>query len=380
MRRLALPAVLLCALAACGDDAAPVTATAPPTDATPGAVLNAYGLNERYGAIIDGASGPQLDTLLNRSVDLGVGWVKYTFRWFVLQPSGPSFDPAALASARTMVAAARQRGLKVYVLLEGVPGWTRRCGEPGTMYNAIPLSDCQYDVRYPPDDYMYNTVQWYVSALAGTHFKTWPYDVQAWGILNEPNSDSFFRVVPGRDPATEYRTMLAYMSNELRAHGHFVVGPELAQGGSWGYADFLARVLQHGQHHLDAVGVHQYNSADGSRADMGRFLDTIARYAPGKPLWLTETGATYHSALDEAQQSQHLAGQLDEMENGGPDWQKSFYFRLQGPISPDLPYSWLIDSGTYAVRQQPYDCLKWYAKGRDYGWTRPLNCVRTPGR
>jgi hypothetical protein len=268
----------------------------------------------------------------------------------------------------------------VYVLLEGFPWWTRRCGEAGTMYQAIPTAECNGDSRYPPDDYMYNTVQWYVSELGGTHFKHYPHDVQAWGILNEPNSDSFFRVAPGRVPVDEYRKVLAYMSAELRAHGHFVVGPELAQGGSWGYYDFLARVLQHNQHQIDAVGVHQYNSADGSRGDMGRFLDTIARYAPGKPLWLTETGTSYHSAGNETDQAQHIAGQLDEMENGGPDWAKSFYFRLQGPIDPSLPYSWLVDAGSYAVRQQPYQCLKWYARDRYVGGWRPQNCVRTPGR
>ncbi|HEX8831653.1 MAG TPA: hypothetical protein VF705_10825, partial [Longimicrobium sp.] len=97
-----------------------------------------------------------------------------------------------------------------------------------------------------------------------------------------------------------------------------------------------------------------------------------------KPLWLTETGATHWSATDEIQQTQHLAGQLDEMQDGiGADWDKTFYFRLQGPIDADHPYSWLVDETTGAKRAYPYACLQYYT-GRLT--TPPAYCVRTPGR
>src|SRR3712207_7331826 len=53
----------------------------------------------------------------------------YTTLFRSMQPYDPTFDPSKLNPARAMVAAARQRGLKVYVTLEGAPGWTRRCNE-----------------------------------------------------------------------------------------------------------------------------------------------------------------------------------------------------------------------------------------------------------
>jgi len=378
MRRRFLPGLLTLALVAgaCSDR----TLTDPPAAAArvPAALAGTrIGDANSYGVVLDNASGATLDMLLSNADNLEVGWIRFTFRWYLLQPSGPAFDPALLSQYREMIAEARGRGFNVFVTLEGVPAWTHRCTEPGSIYYGRTDVDCGA-WQYPPDDANWNAWQMYVAALVGTHFAGYPYDVQAWGIGNEPNSTGFFRVLPGRDVVTEYGKMVAYAANEIHARGGTVVGPDLGQDGAAGYA-FLGKVLRGYGSYLDVVSIHQYNTADGTRYDMGVARDSINRWAPGRQLWLTETGETTYSAINEMQQTQHIAGQLDEMQDGiGADWDKTFYFRLQGPIDASHPYSWLVDEATGAQRGYPYDCLQWYAGG--FSPTPPLYCVRTAGR
>lgn len=329
----------------------------------PALSATASSLNGQHGVVIDNASISNIDNYIQHAVALGVGWVRFTFRWHELQPDslGPSFSPK-LDTLKANVEAARLNGLQVFVTLEGAPGWTRRCDQPDSDYYTMDRDKCTWDMTHAPDSKMYTWWQAYIDALVGTHFRSYPYDVAHWGIWNEPNDRAFFNVAPGRDAVEDYKTLLLYGAGEIRKYGALVVAPDLGQYGTETdqYA-YLRSVLETHHGSVDIVSVHQYNRADGTESSLTQFKTLTDAY--GKRLWLTEAGNNDGFVSDQDQQTHHLAGQMDVMQAVG--WDKTFYFRLQGPVNNTHSNTHLVDSLTLGIAApDPYKCFQWWTGGR----------------
>jgi hypothetical protein len=409
--RAVLSLAALCLAAACEQPAQPIH----PGEAGPVATTGPWPRNDAYGFVVGGAATQaEANAMMNRAYNAGVGWVKVTLYWHHLQQApGGAFDSAQIASVRHQVRAARERGLKVVAMLEGFPGFSRGCGKPGTLYYgrfdptsfSADVATCDSSWRYPPDDGLYNTLQMYLAAVMDQWFASYPYDVQVYSVGNEFNNGDFFRVLsskylpsysgPDRDEVAEYCKVVNYVGGEARARGKHVIAGELAiahnpDGVPAGSPyQWLRRVLQTCGSSFDIVGVHSYHGGSVLDLQMSLFQQEINTYGPGKPLWLTEVGSTNdelghpqsNTAADSAL-AVHIATIFHEQSGGRPaTWAKSFYFRLDGPIAPDLAHSYLTTrtaTGDSIVRPRAYNCVWWYALGNTpqyFPTPRPQNCV-----
>jgi hypothetical protein len=345
---------------------------AAPVGALPGQVS----VSSPYGIVITGVPPAQRGGALDAARDSGVGWVRYTAYWYLLQPTGAAFDNAALNDLKDLVQQARVRGLNVFMTIEGTPAWAQLC-------NVDPFAGCG-ESRYPPHDN--NWVAW-INFLKGmgANFSAYPHDVQAWGIWNEPNDPASFQVRAGRDPVEEYKKFLWYGVAELRSYGGRIVAPEVGQDGNM--FTWVQRVLQTEAHRFDVISVHQYNTAGCTEKDMVRLQNIVTPY--GKEIWLTEDGYRYSSAIG---QTRHTAGILDEMLDGYANntcwnqeynqaypgdarWHKTFVYHLywNDAAFPETHLGTLSSWGGFTPKPA-YHCVKWYAGGMV--GTRPADCWR----
>ena len=390
--RVASLIMTILTIAACGDDlGSEVRMEAP--DA-PSRALSTAGDN-RYGVAVGGGTHT-----IAHTQTLGVGWVKVTARWHFLQPEGGALDANELAGLRAQVRAARENGRNVLVTLEGYPWWVHACRDSWSSYYGNPdcyLSDGSPNrhemSKYPPDDAMYGALQHYMSEMQDVHFNTYPYDVQVWSVGNEFNAtDHWFKTafLPGslterRDPVAEYCKVVNYVSGTVRPRGGTLLAGEIAHEGfaragfdkyhpeSEPYA-WLRELLRNCGNSFDIVGVHSYHSGEVLDDAMYKYRNVINYWGPGKPLWLSEVGTNHHVASNEWDQARHIASILTRQETPHlGTWDVTIYAWLDGPIR-DYPNSWLVDSGTGAVRSHPYDCLRWFARDRQYGGARPAAC------
>lgn len=368
-----------CILAAC-DRSAPAPFDPPQAPDARTAVMPQ---SSRYGVVVTGGDTAFLRPAMDALVQAGVGWVRYTAYWNELQPDTPEvahagdWHTARLDALKQRVEQARRRGLNVFVTLERTPRWVQRC-------DYDPFPGCGQH-QYPPHDDNY--VQWinFLTTMGST-FSTFPHDVQAWGIWNEPNDTNFFRVRSGRDPIDEYRKFLWYGVAELRSYGGKIVAPDLGQGA--GVTAWLDRILANESHRFDVVAVHQYNSTGCTEKDMVQVKSRASAY--GKAVWLTEAG---YAGPSRATQTRRVTGVLEEMQDGGvsnndcwstaynqqywnqdADWDKTFVYHLYSTDDGQHPNTNLGTLSGSFTPHPAFTCLRWFAGGR--AGAAPAGCVR----
>lgn len=319
--------------------------------------VDAYAGNPRAGVVV-GIPDADRETILGHAENAEVGWIRVTFYWPLFQPTEGQFSPSYLAAVQDYVAKANDRGLQVFVTLEDAPRWARLCND----LNRTPEgSDCGND-NSPPHDAMYFRWQQYIMDLQAA-FPT----VTHWGIWNEPNSDGHFHV-PGRDPLTEYRKLLASAAQVIRAD-NTVVAPDLANTGS-GEVDFLRSLMQTHGSYIDVVSVHSYQTV----------IDTVGLLAQyrgigfSQPIWLTEFSLA-RSGADSNQypQAANVTGMFDAMNQGRVSgWVNAFPYHL---YNADEGYQMMetTGGGIYTARWA-YDCLQVVAGG----FPRPWYCTSDP--
>jgi Cellulase (glycosyl hydrolase family 5) len=215
------------------------------------------------------------------SAHLGADWVRLWGAWEDGEPVPGSYDQGYIDRIGEKVAAAKQHGVKVLVVIARTPGWANG-GKPAIA---------------PPDDPAR------FGAFMGVLAQRLP-AVDAWEIWNEEDSHEFW--LGGADPAA-YTAMLKSSYAAIKAvQPHDVV----VTGGTVGNdMDFIEALYSHGaQGSFDAVGVHTDTACltDGpdvtyrdERGRVGRYSFTgyrevhavMSRYGDGaKPIWMTELG------------------------------------------------------------------------------------------
>jgi hypothetical protein len=301
-----------------------------------------------FGVNVHAPEGKRMHRLLDEAAAAGAGWVRVDFIWEDVQPARGKFEWGRYDE---LVAAARERGLKVLGLLQTTPEWATG-GRPGV---GVPrVEDWQL--------FCFAAALRYRGAV--THWEVW----------NEPNLPRFF----AGDRADYIDHVLIPAADALHAAdpGARVGGPALSQRteGDSDWHRWLYEVLLRAGDRLDFATHHIYDP-DGHR-DVTRRLDrtTPAGDDPrawdlwppsvrevlaaagwlGRPFWLTETG--WPTAPDgilrvpsEARQARELRGLLGDWFDGRPErgWlHKVFVYELTddprrgvprfGLLRPDL--------------------------------------------
>jgi hypothetical protein len=335
------------------------TSSEPPaaTAAAPAPLISAYG-GAQYGMNIsewaDGLAGEnQLDAA---AVD-GVRWVRGTIYWNLLQPHSPTeaeprFNQDYLGKLKRYVERANNRNMQVTFVVHASPDWARLCD---ANHKNPEGQDCG-DSTYPPHDAMY---AWWREFLADL-MREFP-TVAYWGVWNEPNSSSFFNVLPGRDRVSEYNKVLAYAADSINGYGRQTMAPELGPEPSM--KDFLRGVLQSQGHRVNVIAVHHYGIAD----DIANWVESIPGLldswgVPRRPIWLTEYNYGYPTAPEDVK-GHTVAKVLDRMNRGWtPDWKKSFPFTWD---NADTEYRFVVANpdGTVGAYRWPYYCYKQVVDG-----------------
>jgi hypothetical protein len=226
------------------------------------------------------APGQTVSTI-DRSADLGVGWVRLFVGWKDIEPAKGAFNDAFVTGFAREVAAFRARGIKVLLVVTGSPAWAS--GSPSGFGGPV-----------NPADYAA-----FVDHLAGGI----P-GVGAWEIWNEADGNIFWENGPN-PPA--YAALLRAAYPVIKAHDPNAIVVSTGMVGA--DSEFLQAIYDSGaQGFFDAVGVHTdhaclvvppdsfYRETDGR---VGRYAFTGYREIHhlmtlngdgAKPIWMTELG------------------------------------------------------------------------------------------
>ncbi len=198
--------------------------------------------------------------------ELGVGWIRVDFNWADVET--PVKNNFAWGTLDNVVAEAFARNIHIFGSIAYTPSWAGASGQ---------ISDPPVN----PDDW-YDFVRACVS-----RYRYW---VHHWGMWNEPNLPEFWTgsqedyvnliLIPGHDAAKSADPEC------------FVLGPELSGHDVSEALDFLDFVLENASAYIDIITQHSYS---GTALEIINFIDNHAypvaeNQAPGKELWLTETG------------------------------------------------------------------------------------------
>jgi hypothetical protein len=238
------------------------------------------------------APAPAVETGVNETMEqtlpvgdtaaqLGADWVRLWGTWEGGEPTPGAIDQNYVNWIGDKVTAAKQRGVKVLVVIARTPGWANG-GRPGI---APPADPARFGA--------------YMGELA----RRLP-GVDAWEVWNEQDGHEFW--LGGPQPAV-YTAMLKASYAAIKA-----VQPNdiVVTGGTIGNnMDFMEQLYAHGvQGSFDAVGVHTDTACltDGPgvfyrdpRGRVGQYSFTgyrevhavMRRHGDGaKPIWLTELG------------------------------------------------------------------------------------------
>jgi Cellulase (glycosyl hydrolase family 5) len=246
-------------------------------------LLAALALTAPASAIETGVNETTDQTLpvSSTAADLGADWVRLWGSWEAAEPSPGVYDQRYLDVLAEKVATAKQRGVKVLVVVSRTPGWANG----GHSAIAAPADPARYGA--------------FLAELA----RRLP-AVDAWEVWNEENSHEFW--LGGSDPA-RYTALLKASYAAIKAvqpHDVVVVGGTVGND-----MDFIEQLYAHGaQGSFDAVGVHTDTGCltDGPavsyrdpRGRIGQYAFTgyrevhavMSRYGDGaKPIWMTELG------------------------------------------------------------------------------------------
>lgn len=260
MGRRLLAAVTL-ALAA----GAPATAHAAPT------------VGVQTSRVLAGASQGYYEAEFAILQQAGARFARVELQWAELEPrADDAFDEAVLAAGDRVMAAARAKGIKVLLLLQGTPCWlstyaAKRC--------AGSKRDLETAGTYPPSD----PAQYARAAelVAGR----WAKDLEGFEVWNEPDhsNEAYWA---GPDKPQRYAALLkaAYPAIKRAAPDVPVLGGAIV-GANGAFLEALYREGIKGSY--DVLSVHFYDLALASLRNI-RAVQT--RNGDDRPLFLAETG------------------------------------------------------------------------------------------
>ncbi len=221
-------------------------------------------------AIENSAWGINTHTPTTKQLDicneLGVGWIRVDFNWADVEAGGK--NQLNWGTLDSIVAQASARNIHIFGSIGHTPSWASRNGER----NAPPLnSDDWYD-------FVYACVNRY------------SYWVRHWGMWNEPNLQEFWT-----GNWIDYTTLILIPGHGAAKAANpecFVLAPELSDKNRVDTLEFLNFVMEDAGSCIDIVTQHSYGSM---ASDVTHFIDNflypaLQIHAPGKELWLTETG------------------------------------------------------------------------------------------
>jgi hypothetical protein len=262
------------------------------------------------------------DAALDLVQEAGIGWVRYDFNWFQIEPEKDRYD---WSTTDRVIASAEARGLEVFVTLAYSPDWAS-----GGDATAPPIDPADWY------DFVFDVVSRYRGR------------VSHWGLWNEPNLGDFFS-----GSMDDYiQDILVQGAAAVRAadSGSKVLGPELAMLDSGDWELWLKTVLTEAPDAIDIVTQHSYSDTgkkvlwNMGATSSGRVrLRTphgimVATGTDDKPLWLTETGWHTDEVSESSQATfyeQTLDGVLDL-----PWLEKVFFYELVD--DPNISSKWGI--------------------------------------
>ncbi len=198
--------------------------------------------------------------------ELGVGWIRVDFNWADVEAQGKKqFDWAVLDN---VVEQASARNIYIYGSIAYTPPWSGASGQ---------ISD-------PP----MNANDWYDFVYACV--SRYSYWVRHWGMWNEPNRPEFWT-----GSWTDYLDLIlipGHSAAKSADPGCLVLGPELSDQDIVDTLRFLDFIMANASDYIDIFTQHSYGSMT---SDIIRLFDyfiypAVQSQAPGKELWLTETG------------------------------------------------------------------------------------------
>ncbi len=198
--------------------------------------------------------------------ELGVGWIRVDFNWSHVEAQGKKqFDWEMLDN---VVEQASARNIHIYGSIAYTPPWAGASGQP----NAPPT----------------NSRDWYDFVYACV--SRYSYWVRHWGMWNEPDRSVFWT-----GSWTGYLNLIlipGHSAAKSADPGCLVLGPELSDEDMVDTLSFLDFVMENASDYIDIVTQHAYGSmaSDTIRLIDGFVYPTVENQAPGKELWLTETG------------------------------------------------------------------------------------------
>ncbi|MCU1481325.1 MAG: hypothetical protein JWQ19_2111, partial [Subtercola sp.] len=219
------------------------------------------------------------------------------FEWKRVEPSPGYYDWSKFDQT---IAATDARNINVIGRLLFSAPWA----------SSAPAGTAASDVEYYPPTNLTDFTD-YVTAVVHRYKGS----VHVWEVWNEPNSSLYWKPAP--DPVA-YAAMLKATYAAIKAEDPTAT---VINGGLVGFDYKFMDALRanNALSSIDGLGLHTFvnQSPDGSQSET--WLDGaeayLARYAPGKKIWITEMGwstcsstdSTCPSPVTEAQQSQYLA-------------------------------------------------------------------------
>lgn len=254
-------------------------------------VPTANDLKHSYGIAAGGSltelSDADLDARLAGVAASGAKWIRFDFKWPVIQPNNA--NQYNWKEYDKLVLAAQKHKLFVLGILDFTPQWAR-------------AAECRdTDKCRPADNRQFANFAKTVSNRyknKGLHY---------WEIWNEPNSPQFWQ--PAASPA-QYTELLKATAAALRkedSKAHIITGglsPQANSSTSFAPIDFLSGVYAAGgKGSFDAVAHHPYtfpispkstpfqawNQMADLQAGMRHLM--VSKGDSGKKIWLTEYGA-----------------------------------------------------------------------------------------
>jgi hypothetical protein len=276
-----LPFVLTCALLAL----VPAGASA----ATPKLKNGLKGV--QIVGIGSATSAAVVEADLDQAQALGARVVRSDVHWRSIEPQAGTYDEAYLARADHLMAAARQRNIKVFLTVLDTPCWTST--QPGADCSTAQGRD--EAGAYPPDD---NAAFGRVAAMLAARWST---DLAALEIWNEPDqiNQLYWK---GPDKVRRYADLLkaAYPAIKAAAPSVRVAGAAIV--GSNG--KFLQALYDQGvKGSYDLLSVHYY---DLVLLSLGQIRAARAKAGDTTPMWLGEFGWTSCLTKKRRTQEQHV--------------------------------------------------------------------------
>ena len=253
--------------------------------------------------------------------ELGVGWVRIDFNWSDIEHSRKgSFSWGSHDAA---VDEALRRGKRVFATIAYTPSWARSGGG----HNAPPVNPSDWS------DFVYGCVSRYSGRISH------------WGMWNEPNLEEFWtgtmqeyvydilipgaRAVRAADPSAK------------------VLGPELSDMNRLYTLESLEYILRNAGDYIDIITQHAY----GQPPSVFFFLDEqvfpiLSELAPGRELWLTETG--FRSDIYGQEYQASVYRQICDGVSERGYIRKVFFYKL---VDGEEPEDWGVLARDYSEKE-----------------------------